>query len=171
MPYTEEDEDRMLMQAILESLKDLDKSNSKDTKTVASDAVSEESSVAKDGNHTTDVATLETDASSIYVSATDVPAKDVAICNSVAKKADVQSADRSAATDAAVSVNAAGASESNGSTQAVNGKSGPAESQKSKQNSSGEDGTRATLVVQKSRTGSLMDGLSQKWGSFFKNND
>ncbi|XP_047072730.1 uncharacterized protein LOC124682004 isoform X2 [Lolium rigidum] len=171
MPYTEEDEDRMLMQAILESLKDLDKSNSKDTKTVASDAVSEESSVAKDDNQTTDVATLETDACSIYVSATDVPAKDVAVCNSVAKKADVQSADRSAATDAAVSVNAAGTSESNGSTQAVNGKSGPAESQKSKQNSSGEDGTRATLVVQKSRTGSLMDGLSQKWGSFFKNND
>jgi len=172
MPYTEEDEDRMLMQAILESLKDLDKSNTKNTESVASDAASKENNnVAKDCSHTADVVALETDASSIFVSATDVPAKDVAVCNSVTKKAVVQSADHSVASDAAASVNAAGTSESNGSTQSHNGKSGSAESQKPTQNSSGQDGTRATLVVQKSRTGSLIDGLSQKWGSFFKNND
>ena len=161
----------MLMQAILESLKDLDKSNTKVTQLVATDAASKENNAAEDCNRAADVVALETDASSIYVSATDVPTKDVAACNSVTKKAVVQSSDHSAASDAAVSVNAAGASESNGSTQSVNGKSGSPESQKPTQNSSGQDGTRATLVVQKSRTGSLMDGLSQKWGSFFKNND
>jgi hypothetical protein len=171
MPYTEEDEDRMLMQAILESLKDLDKSNTKNTESVASDAVSKENNVAKDCNHITDVVVLDSDASSTYVSATDVLDKDVAACNSVAKKADVQIADHSASSDAAVPVNATGTSESKGTTQAVNGKPVSAESHKPTQNSSGQDGTRATLVVQKSRTGSLIDGLSQKWGSFFKNND
>jgi hypothetical protein len=165
-------ETQMLMQAILESLKDLDKSNTKTTESVASDAASKENNVAKDCNHTTDVVALEADTSSTYVSATDVPDKDVAACNSVAKKADAETADRSTASDVAVSVSAVGTSESNGSTQAINGKkSGSADSQKPTQNSSGQDGTRATLVVQKSRTGSLMDGLSQKWGSFFKNND
>jgi hypothetical protein len=53
----------------------------------------------------------------------------------------------------------------------TNGKPASAESQKVTQNANGEDGTRATLVVQKSRTGGLIDGLTQKWGSFFKNND
>ncbi|KAF7053837.1 hypothetical protein CFC21_061661 [Triticum aestivum] len=128
MPYTEEDEDRMLMQAILESLKDLDKSNTKNTQSAVSDVASKENSVAPD------VVALETDASSISVRGADAP-------------------------------------ESNGSTQVINGKSGSAESQKPIQNPNGEDGTRATLVVQKSRTGSLIDGLTQKWGSFFKNND
>ncbi|KAM3292558.1 hypothetical protein ACQJBY_036353 [Aegilops geniculata] len=164
MPYTEEDEHRMLMQAILESLKDLDKSNTKNTQSAVSDVASKENSVAPD------VVALETDASSISVRGADAPGKDVAACNSVAKTSSVQSADRCTVNDA-VSANVSGASESNGSTQVINGKSGSAESQKPTQNPNGEDGTRATLVVQKSRTGSLIDGLTQKWGSFFKNND
>ncbi|VAI05302.1 unnamed protein product [Triticum turgidum subsp. durum] len=164
MPYTEEDEDRMLMQAILESLKDLDKSNTKNTQSAVSDVASKENSVAPD------VVALETDASSISVRGADAPGKDVAACNSVAKASSLQSADRCTVNDA-VSANVSGASESNGSTQVIEGKYGSAESQKLTQNPNGEDGTRATLVVQKSRTGSLIDGLTQKWGSFFKNND
>ncbi|EMS48135.1 hypothetical protein TRIUR3_10823 [Triticum urartu] len=180
MPYTEEDEDRMLMQAILESLKDLDKSNTKNTQSAVSDVASKENSVAPD------VVALETDASSFSVRGADAPGKDVAACNSVAKTSSVQSADR-CTVNVAVSANVSGASESNGSTQVINGKSDSAESQKTTQdmngkfgsaepqkptqNPNGEDGTRATLVVQKSRTGSLIDGLTQKWGSFFKNND
>ncbi|KQK21604.1 uncharacterized protein LOC100838212 [Brachypodium distachyon] len=169
MPYTEEDEDRMLMQAILESLKDMDKSNTKNTQAVAPNAGCEENNVAKDCNQATDASALETDAPSISMRVSDVPGKDVAPCNGVTKAAEAQSADGCTASDA-VSVTGSGTSESNGSTKAINGKSGSGDSQKSMQNSNGEDGTRATLVVQKSRTSSLMDGLT-KWGSFFKNND
>lgn len=173
----------MLMQAILESLKDLDKSNTKNTQSAVSDAASKENSVAQDGKPTPDVVALETDASSTSVRGADAPGKDVAACNSVAKTADVQSSGCCAVSDA-VSANVSGASESNGSTQVMNGKSVSAESEKTTQDMNGkfgsqkptqnpnvEDGTRATLVVQKSRTGSLIDGLTQKWGSFFKNND
>ncbi|KAL5210600.1 hypothetical protein ABZP36_006223 [Zizania latifolia] len=157
MPYTEEDEDRMLMQAIMESLKDFEQANTKAVQSVASKENKE------NGCSGATVTVLQPNASSISVctSSADVPGKDVMVSSSEAKAAEVETADNHTTNNAA-SVNASGSSESNG-------KSGSSESQKPAHN--GEDGTRATLVVQKSRTGSLIDGLTHKWGSFFKNND
>ncbi|KAL5218935.1 hypothetical protein ABZP36_019619 [Zizania latifolia] len=172
MPYTEEDEDRMLMRAIMESLKDFEKSNTKTVQCVASDAASKENKEENGCNGATE-AVLEPNASSISActSTTDVSGKDGMSGSSEPKAPEVQSADNHTTTNNAASVNASGSSGSNGSAQVTNGKPGSSESQKPTQNANGGDGTRATLVVQKSRTGSLMDGLSQKWGSFFKNND
>ncbi|TVU46984.1 hypothetical protein EJB05_06558, partial [Eragrostis curvula] len=166
MPYTVEDEDRMLMQAILESLKDLEQSNTKDVQSAASDAASKEN-VAKDCNGVNDV-TLEPDASSMSARATDAPDKHTTVSNGEVKATEVQSEDSRAVNGAAPPVNT---SEPQASTQITSVKPAPVESQKPTQNVNGDDGTRATLVVQKSRTGGLIDGLTQKWGSFFKNND
>uniref|UniRef100_A0A0A9CQ54 Uncharacterized protein n=1 Tax=Arundo donax TaxID=35708 RepID=A0A0A9CQ54_ARUDO len=164
MPYTVEDEDRMLMQAILESLEDFELSNTKN----ASDAASKESNAVKDCNGVAGAA-LEPDASSMPVCATDAPSKHTTVCTSESKSAERQSTDSHAINDTA-SVSASGSSEPQASTQITNGKPASVESQRT-QNVNGEDGTRATLVIQKSRTGGLIDGLTQKWGSFFKNND
>ncbi|KAK8445871.1 hypothetical protein SEVIR_9G401100v4 [Setaria viridis] len=166
MPYTMEDEDRMLMRAIMESLKDYEQSNTKNAQSVSSDAASKENNTVKDCNGVAGAA-LEPDASLVP---TDAPGKHTAVCNSGAKAGEVQSVDTQAVNNTA-SANASGSSEPLASTQITNGKLVSAESQKTTQNVSGEDGTRATLVVQKSRTGGLIDGLTQKWGSFFKNND
>uniref|UniRef100_A0A0A9FET2 Serine aminopeptidase S33 domain-containing protein n=1 Tax=Arundo donax TaxID=35708 RepID=A0A0A9FET2_ARUDO len=165
MPYTVEDEDRMLMQAILESLKDFELSNTKN----ASDVASKESNAVKDFNGM-DGAALEPDASSVLVCATDAPSKPTTVCTSETKSAEVRSADSHDVNNAA-SVSASGSSEPQASTQITNGTPASVESQKTTQKIIGEDGTRATLVVQKSRNGGLIDGLTQKWGSFFKNND
>ncbi|XP_062215543.1 uncharacterized protein LOC133916068 isoform X2 [Phragmites australis] len=163
MPYTVEDEDRMLMQAILESLKDFELSNTKN----ASDASSKENNAVKDCNGMSGAA-LEPDASSVLACATDAPGKHITVCTSETKSAEVQSADNHTVNNAA----SVGASEEpQASIQITNGKPASVESQETTQNVNGEDGTRATLVVQKSRTGGLIDGLTQKWGSFFKNND
>ncbi|KAG2551769.1 hypothetical protein PVAP13_9KG452800 [Panicum virgatum] len=160
MPYTVEDEDRMLMRAILESLKDYEQSNTKNAQSAASDAASKENNnTVKDCNGVADAA-LEPDA----------PGKHTTVCNSGAKAGAEQSAD-SQAVDNTSSANASGSSEPPASTQITNGKSISVESQKTTQDVNGEDGTRATLVVQKNRSGGLIDGLTQKWGSFFKNND
>ncbi|KAG8063314.1 hypothetical protein GUJ93_ZPchr0003g17767 [Zizania palustris] len=171
MPYTEEDEDRMLTRAIMESLKDFE--NTKTVQCVASDAVSKENKEENGCHGATYQAVLEPNASSISActSTTDASGKDVTASSSEPKAPEVQSADNHTTTNNAASGNASGSSGSNGSTQVTNGKPGSSESQKPTQKANGGDGTRATLVVQKSRTGSLMDGLSQKWGSFFKNND
>ncbi|RCV44728.1 hypothetical protein SETIT_9G398000v2 [Setaria italica] len=166
MPYTMEDEDRMLMRAIMESLKDYEQSSTKNAQSVSSDAASKENNTVKDCNGVAGAA-LEPDASLVP---TDAPGKHTAVCNSGAKAGEVQSVDTQAVNNTA-SANASGSSEPLASTQITNGKLVSAESQKTTQNVSGEDGTRATLVVQKSRTGGLIDGLTQKWGSFFKNND
>ncbi|CAN6289395.1 unnamed protein product [Urochloa humidicola] len=165
MPYTVEDEDRMLMRAILESLKDYEQSNTKNAQSVASDAASKEDNTVKDCNGVAG-AVLEPDASS---APTDAPGKHT-VCNSGTIVDAVQSADSHTLNNIA-SANASGSSEPPASTQITNGKPVSVESQKTAQNVNGEDGTRATLVVQKSRTGGLIDGLTQKWGSFFKNND
>ncbi|CAN6295041.1 unnamed protein product [Urochloa humidicola] len=164
MPYTVEDEDRMLMRAILESLKDYEQSNTKNAQSVASDAASKEGNAVKDCDGAA-AAALEPDASSVP---TDAPS--TAVCNSGAKAGAVQSAG-SHTVNNNVSANASGSSEPLVSTQITNEKPVSVESQKTTQNENGEDGTRATLVIQKSRTGGLIDGLTQKWGSFFKNND
>ncbi|KAF0913583.1 hypothetical protein E2562_023297 [Oryza meyeriana var. granulata] len=169
MPYTEEDEDRMLMQAIMESLKDLEQSNTKTVQSVASDVASKENKEENGCNGATE-AVLEPDASPVLARTTDAPGKDVTACSSEAKSPEVQNAGNHTTNNAA-SVNTSSSSESNASTQVTNGKAISSESQKPTQNTNGEDGTRATLVVQKSRTGSLIDGLTHKWGSFFKNND
>ncbi|CAL4939503.1 unnamed protein product [Urochloa decumbens] len=165
MPYTVEDEDRMLMRAILESLKDYEQSNTKNVQSVASDAASKEDNTAKDCNGVAGAAS-EPDASCVPTGASG----EHTVCNSGAKAGAVQSADSHTVKNAA-SANASGSSEPPPSTQVTNGKPVSVESQKTTQNVNGEDGTRATLVVQKSRTGGLIDGLTQKWGSFFKNND
>uniref|UniRef100_A0A0E0KDY4 Serine aminopeptidase S33 domain-containing protein n=1 Tax=Oryza punctata TaxID=4537 RepID=A0A0E0KDY4_ORYPU len=171
MPYTEEDEDRMLMRAIMESLKDLELSNTKAAQSVASDAASKENKEENGCNGAT-VTVLEPDASSTSArpTPTDAPGKDVTTCSTEAKSPQVQSAGNHTTNNTA-SANTSSSSESNASTHATNGKSASSESQKPTQNANGEDGTRATLVVQKSRTGSLIDGLTHKWGSLFKNND
>ncbi|WVZ57003.1 hypothetical protein U9M48_007451 [Paspalum notatum var. saurae] len=210
MPYTVEDEDRMLMQAILESLKDYEQSNTKNGQPAASDAASKENNTVKDCDGVARAA-LEPDASSVPVGAPE----HATVCNSGAKAGEGQTADSQAvnnnasaiasdknslaiasdknasaiasdknasaiASDKNASANASGnnasaiasgSSEPPASTQITNGNLAAVESKKTTQNANGEDGTRATLVVQKSRTGGLMDGLSQKWGSFFKNND
>ncbi|KAL6838270.1 hypothetical protein ACP4OV_031942 [Aristida adscensionis] len=168
MPYTVEDEDRMLMQAILESLKDYEVSNTKNVQSAASDAASKENTSEKDCNGANG-ATLEPDASSVSVCPDDAPGKLVAVCTSEAKVAEVQSADSRAVSNSA-SANTSGSSEPHVPAQITNGKPATVEPQKPTHVSE-EDGTKATLVVQKSRTGGLIDGLTQKWGSFFKNSD
>ena len=151
---------QMLMRAILESLKDYEQTNTKNAQSAASDAASKENNnTVKDCNGVADAA-LEPDA----------PGKHTTVCNSGAKAGAEQSAD-SHAVDNTSSANASGSSEPPASTQITNGKSISVESQKTTQDVNGEDGTRATLVVQKNRSGGLIDGLTQKWGSFFKNND
>ncbi|KXG39328.1 uncharacterized protein LOC8080807 isoform X1 [Sorghum bicolor] len=166
MPYTVEDEDRMLMQAILESLKDYEQSNIKNVQSTASDAAPKENDTVRESNGVA-AAALEQDAASASF---DAPAKHTNVCNSGEKVSEGQTTDCDAVKNSA-SVSASGSSEPLASTQMTNGKPASAESQKVTQNANGEDGTRATLVVQKSRTGGLIDGLTQKWGSFFKNND
>lgn len=162
MPYTVEDEDRMLMRAILESLKDYEQSNAENVQPAVSDAASEENDSVKDCNNVVG-ASLEPDVSSVHA---DAPGEQTAARDSGAKASEEQSAD-----SIAVNNSASGSSEPPASTQITNGKLASVKSQKSTQSANGEDGTRATLVVQKSRTGGLIDGLTQKWGSFFKNND
>ncbi|KAL6593802.1 hypothetical protein ACP70R_048703 [Stipagrostis hirtigluma subsp. patula] len=169
MPYTVEDEDRMLMRAIIESLKDYETSTTKNVQSAESDAASKENNKEKDCNGVNG-ATLKPDASSVSVCAAVAPGKHIAASTSEAKVAEVEIADSRAANNSA-SVNTAGSSETKVSTQITNGKPASVESQKTTQNVEEEDGTKATLVVQKSRTGGLIDGLTQRWGSFFKNND
>ncbi|KAF8720982.1 hypothetical protein HU200_023391 [Digitaria exilis] len=159
MPYTVEDEDRMLMRAILESLKDYEQSNSKNAQSDASDAP-KESNTVEDCSGVAG-AVSEPDASSV---SSDAPG------DSEAKADSVQSSDSPSVNNIALA-DATGSSEPPASAQTTNGKLVTAESQTMTQSINGEDGTRATLVVQKSRTGGLIDGLTQKWGSFFKNND
>jgi hypothetical protein len=155
---------QMLMQAILESLKDLEQSNTKNVQSAASDAASKENNVVKDCND----ATLEPDASSLSASVTNTDNKHATDHSGEAKATKVGSEDSRAVNGAAP----ASASETQASTQISSEKTAPVKSQKQTPNGTqGEDGTRATLVVQKSRTGGLIDGLTQKWGSFFKNND
>ncbi|GJN31524.1 hypothetical protein PR202_gb19933 [Eleusine coracana subsp. coracana] len=183
MPYTVEDEDRMLMQAILESLKDLQQSNTKNVQSAESDAASTENNAVKDCNGVNDV---KPDSMSACVS--DTHEEHTTDCSGEAKVTEAQSEDNRAANGTApVSASESSAkitsgkpangaapvsaSEPQASSQITSIKSAPVESQKPTQNINGEDGTRATLVVQKSRTGGLIDGLTQKWGSFFKNND
>jgi hypothetical protein len=155
---------QMLMQAILESLKDLEQSNTKNVQSAASDAASKENNVVKDCND----ATLEPDASSLSASVTNTDNKHTTDHSGEAKATKVGSEDSRAVNGAAP----ASASETQASTQISSEKTAPVKSQKQTPNGTqGEDGTRATQVVQKSRTGGLIDGLTQKWGSFFKNND
>lgn len=155
---------QMLMQAILESLKDYEQSNTKNVQSTASDPASDPASKAngtvKDCNGVA-AAALEQDASSF-----DAPDKHTNVPNSGEKVSEGQSTDCNAGKSSA-SVSASGSSEPLAPTQMVNGQPASVDSQKVTQNANGEDGTRATLVVQKSRTG----GLIEKWGSFFKNND
>lgn len=160
MPHTVEDEDRMLMQAILESLKDYEQSNTKNVQSTASDPASKANGTVKDCNGVA-AAALEQDASSF-----DAPDKHTNVPNSGEKVSEGQSTDCNAGKSSA-SVSASGSSEPLAPAQMVNGQPASVDSQKVTQNANGEDGTRATLVVQKSRTG----GLIEKWGSFFKNND
>lgn len=157
---------QMLMQAILESLKDYEQSNTKNVQSTASDAASKENDTVKECNGVT-AAALEQDASTV---SSDAPGKHTNVSNSGEKVSEGQSTDCDAGKNSA-SVSASGSSEPLTSTQTTNGKPALAESEKGTQNANGEDGTRATLVVQKSRTGGLKDGFIQKWGSFFKNND
>jgi len=157
---------QMLMQAILESLKDYEQSNTKNVQSTASDAAPKENDTVKDCNGVA-AAASEQDASSVSF---DAPGKHTNVCNSGEKVSEGQTTDCDAVKNSA-SVSASGSSEPLASTQMTNGKPASAESQKVTQNANGEDGTRATLVAQKSRTGGLIDGLTQKWGSFFKNND
>ncbi|KAK3151667.1 hypothetical protein QOZ80_3AG0248940 [Eleusine coracana subsp. coracana] len=185
MPYTVEDEDRMLMQAILESLKDLEQSNTKNVQSAESDAASTENNAVKDCNGVNDI---KPDASSMSACVSNTREEHTTDCSGEAKVTEAQSEDNRAANGAApVSASESSsqitsgkpangaapvsASEPQASSQISSVKPAPVESQKPTQNINGEDGTRATLVVQKSRTGGLIDGLTQKWGSFFKNND
>ena len=156
---------QMLMQAILESLKDYEQSNTKNVQSTASDAAPKENDTVKDCNGVA-AAASEQDSSVSF----DAPGKHTNVCNSGEKVSEGQSTDCDTVKNSA-SVSASGSSEPLASTQMTNGKPASAESQKVTQNANGEDGTRATLVAQKSRTGGLIDGLTQKWGSFFKNND
>jgi hypothetical protein len=155
---------QMLMQAILESLKDLEQSNTKNVQSAASDAASKENNVVKDCND----ATLEPDASSLSASVTNTGDKHTTDHSGKAKATKVGSEDSRAVNGAAP----ASASETQASTQITSEKTARMKSQEQTPNSTQEeDGTSATLVVQKSRTGGLIVGLTQKWGSFFKNND
>jgi hypothetical protein len=155
---------QMLMQAILESLKDLEQSNTKNVQSAASDAASKENNVVKDCND----ATLEPDASSLSASVTNTDNKHTTDHSGEAKATKVGSEDSRAVNGAAP----ASASETQASTQITSEKTARMKSQEQTPNSTQEeDGTSATLVVQKSRTGGLIVGLTQKWGSFFKNND
>jgi hypothetical protein len=162
---------QMLMQAILESLKDLEQSNTKNVQSAASDAASKENNVVKDCND----ATLEPDASSLSASVTNTDNKHTTDHSGEAKATKVGSEDSRAvngAAPASASETQASTQISSEKTQITSEKTAPVKSQKQTPNGTqGEDGTRATLVVQKSRTGGLIDGLTQKWGSFFKNND
>lgn len=151
---------QMLMQAILESLKDYEQSNTKNVQSTASDPASKANGTVKDCNGVA-AAALEQDASSF-----DAPDKHTNVRNSGEKVSEGQSTDCNAGKSSA-SVSASGSSEPLAPTQMVNGQPASVDSQTVTQNANGEDGTRATLVVQKSRTG----GLIEKWGSFFKNND
>jgi hypothetical protein len=153
---------QMLMRAIMESLKDYEQSNAKNAQLVSSDAEAKENNTVKDCNGVAGAA-VEPDASLVP---TDAPGKHTAVCNSGAKVGEVQSVDTRD-----VNKTASCSSEPLTSTQITNGKPASVESQKTTQNVNGEDGTRATLVVQKSRTGGLIDGLTHKWGSLFKSND
>jgi hypothetical protein len=166
---------QMLMRAILESLKDLEQSNTKNVQSTASenvqsaasDAASKENNVVKDCNGGNDV-TSGPDVLSMSACVTNISDNHTTDCSGEANASEMQSEQNRSVNDTApVSTSEPQAS----STQITSEKPAPVEPHKPTQNVNGEDGTRATLVVQKSRTGGLMDGLTQKWGSFFKNND
>jgi hypothetical protein len=165
---------QMLLRAILESLKDLEQSNTKtvqstaseNVQSAASDAASKENNVVKDCNGVNDV-TSGPDVQSMSACVTRISDNHTTDCSGEANASEMQS-EQNGSVNGTAPVRA---SEPQASTQITSEKTALVEPHKPTQNVKGEDGTRATLVVQKSRTGGLIDGLTQKWGSFFKNND
>ncbi|KAJ4755308.1 alpha/beta-Hydrolases superfamily protein [Rhynchospora pubera] len=125
IPCTIEDEERMLMEAIMASLKDVKVESTQGEEDGKSNFVDALSASPPDKTNLSDGPSS---------SSTDVPNHDT--------KAIGEDSKNNTSTD-----------------------SNPASSAEM------PDGTRATLVVQRSRSGTIMDGLTQKFGfSFFKNN-
>ncbi|XP_078171395.1 alpha/beta-Hydrolases superfamily protein isoform X1 [Carex rostrata] len=128
IPCTVEDEERMLMEAIMASLKD----------------VKVESTQERE----------QEDSKSNFVDASDA---------SPSGKTDLSSGPSSSSTDIPSCDTKATGEDTKNDTSIDSNPTSNADMS--------DDGTRATLVVQRTRSGTIMDGLTQKFGfNFFKNN-
>ncbi|URD93599.1 alpha/beta hydrolase fold [Musa troglodytarum] len=153
VPCSIEDEERMIMEAMIESLKDLEMRHQQDTHSTVDSATSKSAddleAFTGESSGPNDTAERSTSSSTS--------------CNSTVDPHLNQSQDVEAACKNSASCVTLGddCSEANRSTSA----------QDADGDGDAAAGTRATLVVQKNPTSHIMEGLSRRWGlNFFKNN-
>ncbi|XP_019053180.1 PREDICTED: uncharacterized protein LOC104596404 isoform X2 [Nelumbo nucifera] len=165
-PCSTEDEERMFMEAIVESLKDMEVKQPTEEQTPNMSTSSPECSQKDDleaSSTSNNCGLLRMDDSSI--SATDSRGTE---CGHSPPDASESSSRPTFETHlSSIETGSAGASACRDITSSVKGLSG---SDRSAQDAADmEGGTRATLTVEKSQTNHVMDGLMQRWGlNFFR---